>query len=86
MSTTVDFLTRWHPLVLLTAARGREEYSSPLVLHADGGMKTRNRPSVRAVKPCREARPVEPQRTCTAKIAASRTAPSRLVSPQRESR
>ena len=40
---------------------------SPHALHTGD-----ERPSVRAVNPCRKARPVEPKRTCTAVTAASR--------------
>ena len=44
--------------------------SSPHALRADGGKKTTERPSVRVVNPCREARSVEPTRTYTAITAA----------------
>ena len=46
--------------------------SSPHALHTGDGEKTTERPSVRAVNPCRRARSVEPTRTCTAMTAASR--------------
>ena len=50
----------------------RLTYSLPHALHADGGKKTTERPSVRVVNPRRKARSIEPMRTCTAMTAASR--------------
>ena len=46
--------------------------SSPHALHADGGNKTTERPSVRVVNPCRKAPSVELTQTYNAMTAASR--------------
>ena len=45
---------------------------SPHALHIGDGKRITERPSVRAVNPCRKARSVEPTRTCTATTVASR--------------